>query len=629
MGWNVRWEIHTAIQCPTGYHLLWLITHHTNFVDTTSTMFSGDSSSRRICATVLLWSWLLFISRCDDALADGGTPELGAVGGSGVEVETVTVTTIIGYNPDTTTDPNDGDTRGGSTGEPTPTSLGTGTSLSVPTAAVSGIQKITSISQPSETLSKLQTSSNVSKEPTSTSTSPLPISTIAPPNTSGMLPSTALGAITGSISGAIILTAGIFLCFRAYKRKKQEEEEENIELDKPAEDNKWHPRRLIPSVIDTIGLHRPRDFDGNDRRATRYAQGGHDANIGLATDGTDFVPTTPALESGAHPRTGLHARRVSAATSPSTPRRDSLYYRLLDEVKAGPAQAQLTNAGAASSAVEWRDSQTPSTNPGGAFNFDFNRKNSGPTLVVTNPTPAAHPEAPLGERAWHRRKLSTTFQPPPSGPPSMPLPPTPQTRKQRSIDGVMYSTMPGSASKPKKQSTSVNSGEKPVGLGISYGLTESTEALIQPKSLYGLEDPANVSTIALGPSPAPTPPPKDEAKEVELLTLPSTRYEAPKAVVSNEKSKEIKVSKVEDAQSPTLPRNSQNERVGTGPGRNLMQVVGGGEQDTVKQEVKGKGKEKEEVSAQAQEPVKRPESSSTIGTSILFPSEDESENETR
>ncbi|XDG07876.1 hypothetical protein ABKA04_007491 [Annulohypoxylon sp. FPYF3050] len=597
----------------------------------TSTMFSVNFSSRRICVIVLLWACLLFTSRCDDALPDGGTSELGVVGDPDVEVDTVTITTIIGYNPDATTDAttnsNDGDTQSGNTEEPTPTSLDTGTSLSVPTAAVSGIQKFTSVSQPSEALSQSQTSSDISKEPTSTSTSssPIPISTIAP-DTSGMPPSAAVGAVAGSISGAIILSAIIFLCFRAYKRKKQGEEDENIELDKPEEDNKWHPRRLIPSAIDTIGLHRPRDFDGNDRRATRYAHGGHDANIGLATDGTDFVPTTPALESGARPQRGLHARRVSTATSPSTSRRDSLYNRLLDEVKAGPAQPQLTNTGAASSAVEWRDSQAPSTTPGSTFNFDFNRKNSGPTLVVTNPTPTARPEAPLGDRAWHRRKLSTTFQPPPSGPPSVPLPPTPPTRKQRSIDSVMYSTMPGSASKPKKLSISKSNGEKPAGLGINYGLTESTEALIQPKSLYALEDPANVSTIALGPSPAPTPPPKDEAKD-ELLTLPSTRYEVPKVVVADkEKGKEVEASEVEDAQSPTIPLIFQNERVSTGPRINVTPAVGVGDHDTAKQEEKGKEKEEEQV--QAQETAKRPESSSTIGTSILFPSEDESENKT-
>ncbi|KAI1211851.1 uncharacterized protein F4807DRAFT_379051 [Annulohypoxylon truncatum] len=578
-------------------------------------MCSVDFSLKRFSVVVLSWGCLLFGARCDDSSTDGETSELGVVGAPGVEVDTVTVTTTIAFNPDSNTDGNGGNTPSGNTEEPTPTSLDTGTLLSSPTSAVSGIKKITSLSQPSEVLSNSQTSSDKSKEPTRTSmSSSPPYPSASTLDTPGTLPSSAIGAIVGSISGAILLSAAIFLCFRAYKRKKQREEaHESIELDKPHEDKKWHPRRLIPSVIDTTGLRRPRDFDENDRRAARNARGG-DANIGIATDGTDFVPTTPALESGRRPLTGLHARRIST-TSPSASNRDSLYYKLLDEVKAGPAQPQLTSATAASSAVDWRDLQTPSTPLVGSFNFDFNRKPSGSGLVVTNPTPAARPEGTLGDRAWHRRKLSTTFQPPPSGPPSMPLPPTPPARTQRSIDSVMFSSMPGSTSKPKQQPVGKSGEEKMGGLALT-GLTESTEALIQPRSLYTLDEPANISTIALGPSPAPTPPPKDD-----LLTLPSTRYEGSKDGGKG-KGNDGKVSGGKDAQSPTLPPISQSGQEGVGSWSNMMHAVGVGDRDTVSKE---EGREKQE---QGQETTKRPESSSTIGTSILFPSEDESQDKT-
>ncbi|KAI1456847.1 hypothetical protein F4805DRAFT_214321 [Annulohypoxylon moriforme] len=580
-------------------------------------MFLVGFNSKRSCLVALLWAWLLFRSLCDDVGADGDTTELGMVGAPDVEVDTVTFTTTIAYNPDSTgggtTDANDGDTQSVNTEEPTSTPMDTGPLLSSSTTAVS-------VSQSSEASSKSQASSDGPKKPTRTSMSSSSPTSASTSDVPGTLTSSAIGAIVGSISGAIILSAAIFLCFRAYKRKKQQEEEhENIELDKP-QDKRWHPRRLIPSAIDTTGFRRPRDFDGNDRRSVRHAQGGHDANIGVATDGSDLVPSTPALESGRRPRTGLHSRRISAA-SPSTPNRDSLYYKLLDEVKAGPAQPHLSNATAASSAVEWRDPQTPSTSPAGAFNFDFNRKQSGSGLVVTNPTPAARPEATLGDRAWHRRKLSTPFQPPPSGPPSVPLPPTPPERTQRSIDSVMLSSTPGSTSKPKQQSVGSRGGEEKGSLGGlgGLGLTESTEALIQPKSLYALDDPANISTIALGPSPAPTPPPKDD-----LLTLPSTRYEGPKDVGDRKgKGKEVKSSEVQEAQSPTLPRISQGGKLGAGPWTSMMHTVGVGDREMAgKQEVKEE--KQEQGKGKGKEIEKRPESSSTIGTSILFPSEDES-----
>ncbi|KAI0886164.1 uncharacterized protein GGS22DRAFT_160086 [Annulohypoxylon maeteangense] len=588
-------------------------------------MFSVDFSLRRFSVSTLLWSWLLFRSRCDDVSTDGGTSELGVVGVPGIEVETVTLTTTIAYNPDhtgrDTTDTNDDGTQSGDAEEPTPTSTDTEASLSLPTAA----------SQASTDGSNKPTKASMS------SSSPTPSTSIS--DTPGTLPSSAIGAIVGSISGAIILSAAIFLCFRAYKRKKQREEaRESMELDKPQEDRKWHPRRLIPSTIDTTGLHRPRDFDGNDRNAARHAHGGNDANIGLATDGSDMVPTTPALEAGGRPHTGLHSRRISTA-SPSTSRRDSLYNKLLDEVKAGPAQPQLSTPTAASSAVEWRDSHTPSTSPAGAFNFDFNRNNrkpsSGPGFMVTNPTPVARPEGTLGDRAWHRGKMFPLFQPPKTGPPSMPLPPTPPPRTQRSIDSVILSLASGSTSRPKQQSVGNRSGDAKGGLG----LTESTEALILPQSMYKLEEPANISTIALGPSPGPTPPPKDDPftlptdglftlPEGDLFTLPNTRYEGPK----NEgdvkgKGKDMKPSERQKTrsptESPTLPLISQDGQSDVAPWSSMMHAAGVGDQGMASKE-KGKGEKQEHEQGQEQGKPKRRDSCSTVGTSILFPSEDES-----
>ncbi|KAI2470099.1 hypothetical protein F4781DRAFT_194844 [Annulohypoxylon bovei var. microspora] len=566
-------------------------------------MFSVEFSSKRFYVQTLLWGRLLFKSRCDDAWTDEGTTELGVMGAPDIEVDIVTVTTTIAYNPNSgvdggTTVANDGTNQNGN---------GNGNGDSSKTEQPTPVSSDTMILLP-QSITASQASSHVSKTTTRASTSSSSSSpSTSPSNTPGTLSSSAIGAITGSISGAILLSALIFLFFRAYKRRKQRQEaHKSIELDKEPEGKRWNARRLIPSAIDTTGFRRPRDFDENDRHSIRHAhghrneQGGHDTGIGVATDGTDLAPTTPALESGRRPHAGLHSRRISTA-SPSD--RDSLYYKLLHEVKAGPARdSQPPNAAAASSAVEWRDPATPSTPAAGSFNFDFNRKQSGSGLFVTNPTPAARPESTLGDRAWHRRKLSTTFQPPPSGPPSMPLPPTPPARSQRSIDTVLSSSMPASTSKPTRQSGGNRGGEKKA----DTNPTESTEALLLPQSFYALRESVNISTQALGPSPAPTPPPKDD-----LLTLPSTRYERPK---DEGKGK----GKEKETASPTLPPISQGGYLDVGPWSSMMHAVEAGDRDVVTKEKK-KGQEQEE-----QETMRRPESSSTIGTSILFPSEDES-----
>ena len=201
----------------------------------------------------------------------------------------------------------------------------------------------------------------------------------------------------------------------------------------------------------------------------------------------DVVPTTPALESGdRYPSipSGLHARNKSVSTSASSsvhhqhglsafststfsstsstststptstliPRtsshtpaeepgnrskekgnkdRDSLYNTLLGEVRSGPAHPR-----GESSAVQWRSyssnpnpNYSPNPRPGGnvgtGTGIGTTHKHQISSSGIASPPPSAKLDASLGERAWHRRKLSAKFQPPRSGPPTVPLPPTP------------------------------------------------------------------------------------------------------------------------------------------------------------------------------------------------------------
>ncbi|KAI1098630.1 hypothetical protein F4804DRAFT_338026 [Jackrogersella minutella] len=585
-------------------------------------MFPADYKLKRFHLQALLWSWLLLKSRCDDAWTGDGTSEIGVLGAPDIEVATITITTTIAWNPDggagDSTDTPDNDNNQGSSlyssstetnNEPASTSPGT--LLSFDTTTASPSVEATSSSQPTVVEPTSQVTSGKSTEPkgtsdttkkTSMSSSSVSASPSGAPGSS--MSSVAIGAITGSISGAIILAAFLFLCFRHYKRKKQDEAHVSIELNKQQHDAR-HSRRLIPSAIDTTGFRSPRDFDGQPRGAAKHGHGsgqrGDDLSIGIATDGTGLVPTTPALESGGRPLTGLHAR----VKSTSSPDRDSLYFKLLDEVRAGPvgatasSQDAYTGATAASSAVQWRDPVTPASASSGApFSFDFTRRNSS-SSGVSNPAPVARAEGSLGERAWHRRKVSSTFQPPSSRPPSMPLPPTPPARSQRSIDAVMLSSMP--ASNPSGRPSENGGGDKRGG----HRPTGSGTFSLFPNSMYALGGSANSSMRALGPSPAPTPPPKDSPT---LQLLPSSRYEGP---VDKGKGIGKKVSEGGETTSPTLPPISQDEKFDFGLLRSAAHTRTGGERDPDGREEQEQGREE------------RPVSLSTIGTSILFPDDEE------
>ncbi|OTB15455.1 hypothetical protein K445DRAFT_318300 [Daldinia sp. EC12] len=454
----------------------------------------------------------------------------------------------------------------------------------------SAFLKATDAAEPTET-QPLGDSQEATDKASIPSSAPLPSSTSSdPPDQSTQGPT--IAAITGSVSGAIVLAGFIVLCVRLYKRKKlqQAANTEVIPEKQHKENDKQLPRRPIPSAIDTTGRQlRKETGHGHAAKDERgHAKRDEDLGTGASTDGAYFVPTTPALESGTRLRHPEHSARLATVSSPS-PDYDPLYKRLMDEVRAGPALIAPSPSpsglpppsSATSSAVQWRNKPlTPSAASAGQFNFDFNAK---PGAGVSSPAPApvpvpaaARPEATLGDRAWHRRKISSTFQPPASGPPSMPLPPTPP-RRSRQEQQRRYAAIARAHLSPTPRKAGGNSQhehgrkkEAPRGLGELVGQAAGTTAPLSP---------------ALKDSP----------------TIPRARR---------------------DSQYPRQPGSAQGgmEEVGMQPlpPRTPDSRLSRGTIYTV-----GEENQEEDGSAAGAGGEISPESATTVGTSILFPSDDE------
>ncbi|KAI0845858.1 hypothetical protein F5Y00DRAFT_265192 [Daldinia vernicosa] len=430
----------------------------------------------------------------------------------------------------------------------------------------------------------------------------------------------AIAAITGSVSGAIILAAFIVLCVRAYKRKKLQEAARNTEVilipENQHEDNgEQLPRRPVPSAIDTKG-YQLRDLNkGTGRVAGDGHERGHgkrdeDLSTGASTDGAYLVPSTPALESGTRLRHPEHSARLTTTSLP-TSESDTLYNKLMDEVRGGPATVPVATPSpsspppsATSSSVQWRGNPlkplTPSAASAGQFDFDFNA-NAKPG--VSSPAPAARPEATLGDRAWHRRKISTTFQPPASGPPSMPLPPTPPRRQQQGYASVHFTPTPASRVKPGHGQH--NDGEKKK--------KEGPRAAALPAAL-----PLGLVVGPAGQSSAPaTPALKDSPTMPRALrdskdSQDSRRGEGLVGGTGRGMSGGEGIGEVGGMQPlpPSTPAGRQSD---SRPNRDTIYTVG--EEEEGDWPVGG-GNE-------ANGPDDSPASATTVGTSILFPSDDE------
>ncbi|KAI1156193.1 hypothetical protein F4825DRAFT_316813 [Nemania diffusa] len=214
-----------------------------------------------------------------------------------------------------------------------------------------------------------------------------------------------IAAITASLAGAVILTAGIYLYYRAVRRETGVQDAHV----KPVPGQRG--RKPTPNPITT--------------RANAIAAGArHKRNTSETGDhdrgfrGRDFIPNTPGLESGAKSPAGLHARTAASHMGTAAPEeRDGPRggATMMGEIRRGSATLRTHSpAAGASSAVQWRPDNSGPLSP----STTRERALSSSGAVVASPPPSAK-AAGLGERAWHRRKLSTPYQPyQPPPPPS-------------------------------------------------------------------------------------------------------------------------------------------------------------------------------------------------------------------
>ncbi|KAI0975683.1 hypothetical protein F4678DRAFT_277537 [Xylaria arbuscula] len=293
-----------------------------------------------------------------------------------------------------------------------------------------------------------------------------------------------IGAVTGSLSGAIIVAAGLFLCYRARARKKRIQD---AHLMKSILTRRG--RRSIQSPMPEIRSRRERDDDGTLSSSSSWGNTTNNTH-----DEGSFVPNTPALESGGKFPAGLHPR-----TSTSGPSRGS--------APTSP-RIHIQAAAGASSAVQWRDDDGDSSSPQATTH-----KRTKSSSSVVAPAAVARVDG-LGDRAWHRRKLSTPYQPPPpapgvvrgniiarrgppSGPPSQSLPPTPPGIRARSQPrpGDMKG-MSGNKPPPRPR-RSFDTIEFEPEIGVPSLLKPGPESGAGKESPLGMSR-TNISTPALG-----------------------------------------------------------------------------------------------------------------------------------
>ncbi|KAI0487208.1 hypothetical protein F4859DRAFT_246565 [Xylaria cf. heliscus] len=255
------------------------------------------------------------------------------------------------------------------------------------------------------------------------------------------VPTPTIAAIAGSLSGAVIIAAGLFLCYRVHKRKgRPRDTHVKSILDRRGRrsvPNQFLAGANIPGSVTGLAVTEHKRNSDRDRSTSSRAED-HTRDFHVAADG-DLVPSAPALES----RTNI----------PAT---------------------------GASSAVQWRSNNGDSS----VFLMQFTahqRTISSSGIAVP---PSSAKVNGLGERAWHRRKLSPPFQPlvsagprvgvatrssiksihgtiarsdPPSGPPGL-LPPSPpsglgmEEKSQRRLQSKLITTpgWPGNAKETAK-----------------------------------------------------------------------------------------------------------------------------------------------------------------------------------
>ncbi|KAI8953321.1 hypothetical protein F4801DRAFT_129123 [Xylaria longipes] len=173
-----------------------------------------------------------------------------------------------------------------------------------------------------------------------------------------------IAVITGSLSGAIIIAAGLFLCYRVKRKKRLRDSHVKSMLERRGQrsvPSLFLTRAHIPSSVTDLAATDHKH--SNDRDSSSSRTDDHARDFRVTADG-DLVRSTPALES-------------------------------------------RTDRAGASSAVQWR----PSNANGSVFPMQFTAHERTSSSSLTTPPSSAKVDG-LGERAWHRRKLSTPYQPP-------------------------------------------------------------------------------------------------------------------------------------------------------------------------------------------------------------------------
>ncbi|KAI1349717.1 hypothetical protein F5Y01DRAFT_288387 [Xylaria sp. FL0043] len=329
-----------------------------------------------------------------------------------------------------------------------------------------------------------------------------------------------IAAVTGSLSGAILVAGVLFLCYRARLRKKQIQDE-HVKL--------MLERRNRPSISRPMFTETDFHSDVAKFTITRYdnnhgGTGGrswenkkHDQEPRL-TSNVDPISNMSTLESSSKFPVGLHPRTNFSFASNARSTTESEDGDIRPAVSEARSQSviQPIHVQAASSAVQWREDGASPTPP----NTPHKRTKSSNNIAT--PLPAARIDS-LGDRAWHRRKLSTPYAPPPggagrniiarhgppSGPPEGSLPPmppvvqgrpqsrpragTPPPRPRRSFERIDLEPKSGGRDASRWEGSGLGiapvSGKEKKALGMSV-TNKSTPALGRYGSLWRSNQPS-------------------------------------------------------------------------------------------------------------------------------------------
>ncbi|KAI0805174.1 hypothetical protein GGR55DRAFT_301040 [Xylaria sp. FL0064] len=336
-----------------------------------------------------------------------------------------------------------------------------------------------------------------------------------------------IAVVTGSLSGAILVAGVLFLCYRARMRKKQiQDEHVRLMLERRNRPSISRPMFTETDFHSDVSKFTITRYDNNHGGTDSGGGGGgdrswenkkHDEEPRLTSDG-DHLPNMSALGSSGKFPVGLHPRTnfsFASNTRSTTESEDGDIWPSVGKVRS-QSGIQPIHVQAASSAVQWREDAASPTPP----NTPHKRTKSSTNIAT--PLPAARNEG-LGDRAWHRRKLSTPYAPPPgaagrniiarndppSGPPETSLPPmppvvqgrpqsrpragTPPPPPRRSFERVDLEPKPGGrdASKPEGAGLGIplGSGKEKKALGMSLA-NKSTPALGRYASLWRSNQPS-------------------------------------------------------------------------------------------------------------------------------------------